>query len=225
MPRPQRKLYSGAFYFVSNHIEKRKVLFKEAEDYDKFLDLLKSAHQEFKIKILGYILNKNSYHLLVETPDPNLPQALRLINGVYTQHYNRKYHKSGPLFKGRYKSILIGELSYLAESLKYIHESAGLKKRKFQAKDHLYSSYHAYLKKHLRKPWINCEKILSYFSEDPREAIALWKKFSEEPISEELLHKLNPKKWPSILGSASFLTKIKDRKIKTRMKNKKRNAA
>ena len=63
----------------------------------------------------------NHYHLLVKTPEGNLSRAMRHINGVYTQRHNRMNNTDGPLFRGRYKSILIDSDSYLLHLSKYIH--------------------------------------------------------------------------------------------------------
>jgi hypothetical protein len=47
----------------------------------------------------------NHYHLLVETPDANLAEGMRQLNGVYTQRFNRTYGRIGHDFQGRYKAI------------------------------------------------------------------------------------------------------------------------
>ena len=65
----------------------------------------------------------NHYHLLVETPLGNLDRIMRHINGVYTQRYNRLKKTDGPLFRGRYKAILVDEDSYLLQVSRYIHRN------------------------------------------------------------------------------------------------------
>jgi REP element-mobilizing transposase RayT len=57
----------------------------------------------------------NHYHLLVQTPDANLSQGMRQLNGVFTQSMNRKHHRVGHLFQGRYKAILVDKDAYLLE--------------------------------------------------------------------------------------------------------------
>jgi hypothetical protein len=58
--------------------------------------------------------------IFVQTPGANLSRAMRHINGVYTQCYNRKRKTDGQLFRGRYKSVLVQEDSHLLELLRYI---------------------------------------------------------------------------------------------------------
>jgi putative transposase len=49
----------------------------------------------------------NHYHLMIETPDGNLSQGMRQLNGVYTQRFNQQHQRVGHVFQGRYKSILV----------------------------------------------------------------------------------------------------------------------
>ena len=51
----------------------------------------------------------NHYHLVIETPDGNLPRGMRQLNGVYTQRFNRRHSRVGHVFQGRYKAILVQE--------------------------------------------------------------------------------------------------------------------
>jgi putative transposase len=44
----------------------------------------------------------NYYHLLIETPEPNLSQDMRRLNPVYTQAFNRRYGRVGHVLQGRY---------------------------------------------------------------------------------------------------------------------------
>ena len=62
----------------------------------------------------------NHYHLLLETPNANLSRIMRHFNGVYTQRHNRLKHTDGPLFRGRYKAILVDKDAYLLQLSRYI---------------------------------------------------------------------------------------------------------
>jgi hypothetical protein len=60
------------------------------------------------------------YHLLIETPDANLSRGMRQLNGIYTQSFNRRHTRSGHLFQGRYKAILVEKENYLLTLCRYI---------------------------------------------------------------------------------------------------------
>jgi putative transposase len=60
----------------------------------------------------------NHYHMLICTPSRNVSRFMRHVNGVYTQRFNREHHRDGPLFRGRYRDILVQADSYLLEVIR-----------------------------------------------------------------------------------------------------------
>ncbi|MCH9813885.1 MAG: transposase, partial [Epsilonproteobacteria bacterium] len=68
----------------------------------------------------AYCLMSNHYHLLIETPLGNISRGMQLLNGVYTQKFNRIHNRVGHVFQGRYKSLLVEKESYLLELSRYI---------------------------------------------------------------------------------------------------------
>ena len=108
---------------------------------------------------------ENYYHCLVQTPDANISQGIRHINGFYTQRYNKQHGYDGPLLRGRYKSILIDADSYLLQVKLYIHRNpvtAGLKKKL----DYSWSSHKAYLSNAKEWDWISKEKNNKYVKQE-----------------------------------------------------------
>ena len=59
----------------------------------------------------------NHYHLLIETPEGNLSEGMRQLNGVYTQYINRSHHRVGHLFQGRFKGILVEKESQVSKRM------------------------------------------------------------------------------------------------------------
>ena len=106
MSRPLRIQYADAWYHVMNRGRRGDEIFTKAEDYAAFIDLLRQIVEDYHVRVSAYCLMSNHYHLLVQTPDSNLSRAIRHLNGVYTQRYNRMHHFDGQLFRGRYKAIL-----------------------------------------------------------------------------------------------------------------------
>jgi putative transposase len=147
MTRPLRIQYPDVWYHIMNRGRSRTKIFASPEDYLAFIDLLKEATSLWKVRIAAYCLMSNHYHLLLQTPEANLSRCMRHINGIYTQYFNRTYKNDGPLFRGRYKSIVIDQDSYLLELVRYIHAnpwSAGLVKH---LEDYRWSSHRAYISK------------------------------------------------------------------------------
>ena len=123
MPRPPRIEYENAFYHVMNRGRAREAIFHDKVYYDAFLKTLKEAVKRFDCVIHAYCLMGNHYHLLIQTPKANLSRVMRHINGVYTQRHNRLRLTDGPLFRGRFKAILVDIDSYLLHLSRYIHRN------------------------------------------------------------------------------------------------------
>ncbi len=105
MSMPLRIQYPDAWYHIMNRGRRDEGIFTGKSDYTAFIDLLKELVENYNIKITAYSLLSNHYHLLAQTPDANISRAMRHLNGVYTQRFNRIHHFDGQLFRGRYKSI------------------------------------------------------------------------------------------------------------------------
>jgi putative transposase len=121
MARALRITFPGAFYHVTSRGNERKVVFKSIRDREKFLEYLESATQRYDALIHAYCLMDNHYHLLPETPSGNLSQIMRHINSAYTTYFNVKRDRSGHLFQGSYKAILVDMDEYAKELSRYVH--------------------------------------------------------------------------------------------------------
>lgn len=131
MSSPLRIEYPDAWYHVMNRGRRGEEIFGDKQDYRQFIEILKETANLWKLRIAAYSLIPNHYHLLVQTPWGNLSRCLRHIDGVYTQRFNRSHGCDGPLFRGRFKSILVDADSYLLPLVRYIHRNpvrAGLAK-------------------------------------------------------------------------------------------------
>ncbi len=121
MSRPLRIEFDGAWYHVMNHGSGGGEVFADEPDGAAFLGLLCAVSDRFGIEVHAYCLMHSHYHLLIHTPGGNLGRAMRHLNGVYTQAHNRRHGRDGPLFRGRYKAILVDAENYLARLGRYIH--------------------------------------------------------------------------------------------------------
>jgi putative transposase len=90
MARPLRVEFPGAFYHIINRGNAGEDVFKSLRDREKFLEYLETASSRFSIRIHTYCLMTNHYHLLVETPEANLSQAIQWVNLSYAVYFNTK---------------------------------------------------------------------------------------------------------------------------------------
>ncbi len=158
MPRPPRIQFPNAYYHVMNRgIDKKQIFFND-HSYEVFLEILGEACKKFGVIIYSYCLMPNHYHLLLKTPNANLGKMMQHVNGFYTQRYNKFMEKDGPLFRGRFKSILVDKDSYLLSLARYIHRNPiGLVEN---LKYYKWSSYPAYLKLAKCPAWLDKSEIL-----------------------------------------------------------------
>jgi putative transposase len=121
MARPLRLEFPGALYYVTARGNERKPIYRDDRDRRRFLERLAAVVHGYSLRLHAYVLMRNHYHLLVETPVANLSRAMRQLNGVYTQDFNRRHRRVGHLFQGRYKAIVVEQDAYLVELSRYLH--------------------------------------------------------------------------------------------------------
>jgi len=121
MARTSRLLLDNVCYHVITRGNQRQRIFLEEIDFLRYLEALRKYKKKFKIRIYGYCLMFNHVHLVF---DPKLPYALAKamqgINQSYARYFNHKYKKSGYLWQGRFKSMIINKDQYLMDCINYI---------------------------------------------------------------------------------------------------------
>jgi REP element-mobilizing transposase RayT len=166
---------------------------------------------EYNVNIVAYCLMSNHYHLLIQTPEANISRAMRHLNGVYTQHYNRFHHCDGQLFRGRYKCILVDADSYLLELVRYIHRNpleAGMVEN---LNKYTWSSHNGYLSGAKKWDWLYKNYILSLFSKNKAESIRRYSHFVSKETPEEINQIFGRRNLPTAIGKKSFVDKIKEK--------------
>ncbi|MFT5206851.1 MAG: putative transposase [Candidatus Omnitrophota bacterium] len=219
MSRPLRIQYPNAFYHIMNRGLNRRIIFNGESDYNAFLKLLEESVNLWKIRVHAFNLMSNHYHIIIETPLGNLSRAMRHIDGIYTQRYNRRHNRDGALFKGRYKSILIDKDSYLTTLVRYIHLNA-VRARKFNcAIEDMHGSHRCYMILNKKPKWLTTSTVLSMFSKYESAAKKELDKFVNEDEDETLLKVMKSSKWPSVMGTKAFMEKIKSTFYKKQVKH------
>lgn len=166
MARPYRLQGAGYLYHITSRGNDRKRIFISDYDYKKFFEYIGKAREKHNFYLYAYCLMSNHYHLLLETTQPNLSRIMQYINTAYSVYYNRKRNKSGHVFQGRYKSIIIEADSYFLELTRYIHLNpvrAGITEA---PEGYKWSSFNEYIK-NKRKNVIDKERISSYYKIKP----------------------------------------------------------
>ncbi|MDD2366164.1 MAG: transposase [Desulfuromonadaceae bacterium] len=203
MARPLRIEYPGAFYHVTSRGNEQRDVFKSKKDREQFLSYLESAVARYGAVIHSYCLMNNHYHLLMETPVGNLSQIMRHINGAYTTYFNTKRKRSGHLFQGRYKAILVEVDRYATELSRYIHLNPVRAGITSNPEEHLWSSYRQTIGMTETAKWLTTSFVLGYF--DGEDARDKYRKFVNDAITMEISNPLQNVIASTILGSNEFV--------------------
>lgn len=203
MGRPLRITYSGAHYHVTSRGNEQKDVFKNRRDREQFLSYLESATTRYRAVIHAYCLMTNHYHLLLETPEGNLSEIMRHINGAYTNYFNTKRKRTGHLFQGRYKAILIEADEYLMELSRYIHLNPVRAGMTVKPEEHSWSSYNAYIGVRPKPHWLHTDVMKEHFGDGDR-----YCQFVEEMLTKDYQSPLQGIVGSTLLGSEPFIQEI-----------------
>jgi putative transposase len=113
--------YAGAFYHVISRGNYRKELFVEKGSGKRFEETLMETVSRCGWRLLGYVIMSNHYHLALETPEPNLVEGMKWLQGTFATRFNRYRKENGHVFQGRYKALLVGEGRSRLGLIDYIH--------------------------------------------------------------------------------------------------------
>jgi REP element-mobilizing transposase RayT len=216
MARPLRIEYPGAFYHVINCGNAGEKIFKNKGDKEKFLEYLEKAVERFSLIIHTYCLMDSHYHLLIETPGANLSVAVQWINVSYAVYFNRKRQRSGHLFQGRFKAILIDADGYLKQISRYIHLDPVIGKIARPPADYPWSSYGAFLGKEKTPNWLETKWLLSQFGKRKKDAIRSYKSFVEGVKADALENPHEEIVGGLILGDMDFVNWVKEKFLSAR---------
>ena len=166
MARKPRLEYAGAVYHVMNRGNRQQAIFRTDEDRSLFLSALEEVCERTGWIVHAYVLMGNHFHILLETPEPNLVMGMQWLQGTYTKRFNAVHREWGHLFQGRYKAIPVEtDGDYLLTVANYIHlNPARMKGFDFdrqQLRDYRWSSFPGYVSKSERMPWVRVDRVLS----------------------------------------------------------------
>jgi putative transposase len=162
MARKARIHYPGALYHVILRGNARQDIFIDDGDRYRFYLLMQEGIARYRHSIHAFCLMTNHLHLLIQVADIPLSRIMQNLSFRYTRWSNGRQGKSGHLFQGRYKAVLVNADEYLLELVRYLHLNpvrAGLVNDPLEFP---WSSHRAYCGKE-NIPWLNTDLTLSAF--------------------------------------------------------------
>ncbi len=177
MARPLRIEYPDAHYHVTCRGNDRRKIFRDDEDREAFLDRLRKSLEIYEVRLHAYVLMSDHFHLIADTPGANLSDFMRHFNVAYTSFFNRRHRRTGHLYQGRFKAILIQPDLWLLPLSRYLHMNpvrAGRRKRPEvpeQVRElwqYRWSSLGGYVSARRRQPWVRYDEVLSQVQQSRR---------------------------------------------------------
>ena len=200
MARPLRIQFAGALYHVTSRGNARAPIFLGDSDRHLFLDVLGATIERSHWLCHAYCLMTNHYHLVVETPRPNLSRGMRQLNGLYTQRFNRRHERVGHILQGRFTGILVEREAHLLELARYVVLNpvrAGMVRT---AEDYRWSSLRAALGMAPTPRWLTHRALLTELGSRTR-----YREFVAEGLG-------SPAPWSAlrgtVLGSEDFAKRV-----------------
>lgn len=231
--------YEGGWYHVINRGIERRPVFLDDDDRRRFLSLLSELEVNFGVEVHGYCLMDNHFHLVLHTPRANLSRAMRWLGQSYTQGFNRRHDRVGPLFQGRFKSVPVDPEGWVVELSVYVHlnplritrlglgklenkrESEGLgakpdtkmvDRRLQELRRYPWSSYRYFAGYYKSVDWLRMDVILGSFGKTAKERHQGYRRLVKERLkrgAEE--SELEHLREEIALGSAEFVEELKQR--------------
>jgi putative transposase len=221
MARPLRLEFEDAIYHITARGNRRERIFASDADRARFLEILARSLPRFEVELHAYVLLSNHFHLLVRTRRANLSRWMHWLMVTYTIWFNRRHHKGGHLFQGRYKSLLVEGGCYLLGLSRYLHlnpvrgkiiGAGDPKERRERLRAYRWSSYRGYAGLGQQAEFVIEEMVLGELDAwGTREGRVRYRRFVEEGLVREIDNPVEAAQWQTILGGEDFLQRVRDK--------------
>ena len=183
MARKPRIHYPGAVYHVILRGNAGDPVFFDDKDRYRFYLILQYAVEKFGCRVHGFCLMTNHIHLVVQTADMPLSRIMQNISLRYTKWINYIQNRTGHVFQGRYKAILIDADAYLLELVRYVHLNPVRAGAAPSVDAWPWSGHLAYTGGETI-PWLCTEWVLGMFGTDTAKARSAYVAFVNDGVSE-----------------------------------------
>src|SRR5687768_16411650 len=107
MPRPPRLNIANGIYHVMARGNRKSIIFEDDYDRARFIDILIDALEYYGVRAFIESRLGNHYHLVVQTPEANLPDFMCYLNSGFARYSNHRHQRIGHLFNGPHKPVLV----------------------------------------------------------------------------------------------------------------------
>ena len=163
MARPLRLEFAGALYHVTSRGNEQRSIVRSDRDRRKFFEFLGQTVSRFGWSVTAAVLMTNHFHLIIQTPEPNLSRGMHWFNSAYAGWYNHTRKRCGHLYQGRFQAFLIEKEAYFAEVLRYVVLNPVRAKMVERPEEYRWSSYRATAGFESAPEWLDLDRALAMF--------------------------------------------------------------
>ncbi|SFU84028.1 transposase [Pseudoduganella namucuonensis] len=182
MNRPLRVQFPGAIYHITARGNRRVQIYMDERDRLVWLSILGKVVTRHNGVVYCYCQMGNHYHLVVETPDANLPLIMQMLNGEYSQYFNHRHGLIGHLFQARYHAVLLRKDEQMMEVVRYTVLNPVRARLVKHAGDWIWSSHQANIQRVDAPEWLDTVWVLSRFDGEPARAIVAYERFVAQGV-------------------------------------------
>ena len=179
--------------------------FIDEQDYQLFIECLRTAARDHHLAIHAYALMPGAVHLLVTPRDEaSLPKAMQAVGRRYVAHFNRRYARRGTLWEGRYRATVIEAQQYFLLASRVVEMAPMRAELVASPQDFKWSSYRHHIGMTLDS-LITDHPLYWSLANTPFERQHAYTELFEQPLDERETNRLlqaTLKGW--VLGSAAY---------------------
>jgi len=121
-PYRKKEFYQGGYYHIYNRGVNREPIFFNDDNYKYCLKMIRKYLDRYNLCLIVYCLMPNHYHFIIrQESEAGISDFIRDVFNTYAQAVNKRQHRTGTLFQGRFKHIHIERDEHILHLCRYIH--------------------------------------------------------------------------------------------------------
>lgn len=180
MPRAPRLLVPNGIYHVTARGTRGTAIYTDRRDLGRFIELFGHAVERYDWCCAAYCLMTNHFHLLIETPQPNLSDGMQRLNALYAQWFNARHAVEGHLFERRFHAVLVESEWHFVELCRYLPLNPVRAGLCTDPGDWPWSSFGATTGQVAAPRFLTVSRLLGHFGEDPAAARLRFRAFVDD---------------------------------------------
>jgi REP element-mobilizing transposase RayT len=209
MSRPLRIEIENGIYHVSSRGWERRAIVTDDRDRQQWFELLDRVALRFGWRFFAWMLMDNHFHLFLKTPNADLSAGMHDLNSGYATWFNRRHRRSGSLYQGRFKAILVENESYAWTLSRYIHLNPYRAKMVKRPQDYGWGSYRYFLDPRGAPEWLDWRVVLDEMGRNRSRTRKAYRRFVEQGIQEKTRSPLEDVVANVLLGSAEWVERMR----------------